>query len=274
MRCLGPMKQRIRFSVAYKGTAFSGWQKQPHTDKTVQQTLEQGLEKIFQEKISLFASGRTDAGVHARAQVCHFDTEKTLEWLQKRDWAWALKGLVPPSIVIRKFQLAPEEFHATRSVSLKTYRYYILNRAEKSPFLADTSWWVRDPLSLELLNRLSQEMVGEHDFRSFQSVGTPIVNTVRSIYSAAWQKKGNLLRFTVSGDGFLKQMVRNMVGTIVGLQPLPEEKALTALKLIMSARDRQRAGAPAPPMGLFLWKAEYPQFLDKQCRPLYHQEST
>lgn len=259
---------RLRFTVAYDGTDFCGWQRQNHgPQRSVQDHLEEALAKVFNEKITLFASGRTDAGVHAVNQVCHFETSRSEESMKGWDPAWALKAHLPDQIVPKKFWIAPQDFHSTLSAEKKTYRYYLRNHPRPSPFTDRFAAWKRHPVRMDYLNECSRYLLGHHDFKSFQSVGTPIATTDRTIYEAKWVLKSpNTMMFSITGEGFLKQMVRNIIGT----QFLLERKGLPAsdFKEILKACDRRRAGAPAPAEGLFLWRVYYPQDLDKRCRPL------
>lgn len=259
---------KIRMEVAYKGTDFCGWQIQKHGAlKSVCQTLVEALEKVLQQKIELYASGRTDAGVHALAQQCHFTVDKDENFFKTCDLPWALKSLLPPTISIRKVWVAPSDFHSTLSADAKTYKYFIYMHPRMNPFLKPHSHWVRFPLNLDQLNRYAEQIVGEHDYKSFQSAGTPVHHTVRTIFKAQWtQKSPRVLQFSVTGSGFLKQMVRNLVGTMLMLEKQrahPQE-----MKAILHALDRKKAGPPAPPEGLFLWKVYYPRELDNKCREL------
>lgn len=257
-------KKRIRLLVAYDGTDFCGWQRQSQRGKiSVALAIEQAIEKVLNEPIGLYASGRTDAGVHAYGQVCHFDTTRYKVRAKKWDLCWALNAQLPPSIVIKKAWLAPDDFHSTLSSERKTYRYVIFNQPRPSPFLHRYAYWHRKPIDLKHLRDSSQYLLGEQDFKSMQSVGSIVSHTNRIIYQAHWEKEGSHLKFTVTGSGFLKQMVRNIVGT----QLLLEQKGLPpeTMKEILKAKDRQKAGPPAPPQGLFLMKVYYPQNLDKRC---------
>jgi tRNA pseudouridine38-40 synthase len=259
---------RIKFTVAYDGTDFCGWQRQKHPGKpSVCQTIQTGLEKIFNQKISLFASGRTDAGVHALNQVCHFDTTRDEERIKGMDLSRAMKTQLPSSIVVKKAWIAPMEFHSTLSPDKKTYRYLIYNAQQQSAFLSRYADWIRKPLDLDYLNASSKFLLGNQDFKSFQSVGSDVAHTERSIYQAEWSwRRQNIAQFTITGSGFLKQMVRNIVGT----QLLLEKKGLPAEKLheIIKAQSRNAAGPPAPPQGLFLMRVYYPLDLDNKCREL------
>lgn len=259
---------KIKFTVQYDGTDYIGWQIQKHGPKpSVCQVINEVLNKVCDEEIALYASGRTDAGVHALNQVCHFTTQRHFEVGQKWDFVWAMNCQLPPGIVVKKAWLAPEEFHATLSATHKTYRYFILNRPRPSAFLTRYADWMRKPLDIDFLNECSAQLLGTHDFKSFQSAGTPVPHTVREIHKAQWTyRKPDLLQFEVTGSGFLKQMVRNLVGTMTML----ERKGRQASEMteILKAEDRTKAGAPAPPQGLFLYKVYYPQELDNKCLEL------
>jgi tRNA pseudouridine38-40 synthase len=267
-------KTRVRFTVAYDGTDFCGWQRQNLHRETsglekpsLSRTLEKALEKVFQHPIDLCASGRTDAGVHAINQVGHFDTVLAPDQLRRLDLGRASKSFLPPTVVIKKAWIAPPDFHATLSAQKKTYRYVIYNAETPHPFLHRTMAWMYRPLDLDFLNSCSQAVLGEHDFRSFQSVGSDVPHTVRTIYRADWHwLRPRVAAFTITGSGFLKQMVRNIVGT----QLLLARKNQPSGKMheIMAKLDRRQAGPPADPQGLYLMRVYYPPDLDKRCLEL------
>ena len=259
---------RIKFTVAYDGTDFCGWQRQNHADKpSVCQTIQEALEKVFDQPISLFASGRTDAGVHAFNQVCHFDVDRPEEKLKKFNLPMAVRSKLPPSIILKKVWLAPDDFHSTLSPEKKTYRFLIHNNPHQSVFLRRHTQWEKRPLNLDYFNKCSQFLIGDHDFKSFQSVGSSVVTTERTIFQAEWSwRRPDIAQFTITGSGFLKQMVRNIVGTELLLEKkgFPAEK----MKEIILAKDRQAAGPPSDPQGLYLMRVYYPLDLDKKCREL------
>lgn len=260
---------KIRLLVSYEGTNYCGWQMQARQDlPSVQATLEKALSQLFRQEITVFASGRTDAGVHAIGQVCHFRVDGVPEERFKTwDLCWALRGILPTSISVRKAWLAPEDFHATLSASHKIYRYYIYNHPRSNPFMERTAHWMRWKLDIDFLNECSRYVVGHHDFKAFQSAGTKVITTDREIFEARWENRGrNMLQFTVDGEGFLKQMVRNIVGTQLWLHK--EKRNPSEMRDILLSLDRKRVAAPAPARGLFLWKVFYPRDLDNQCRPL------
>lgn len=257
------MSKRIKLLLSYDGTDYCGWQKQKDhayaaKAPSIQDTVEKALQKILQHPVSVSASGRTDAGVHAMAQIAHFDTDRPLP----KDLTWALRSQLPNSIVAKGAWEVPENFHSTLSATHKTYRYLIWNDARPTALLSRYSWWVRRPLDLIQLKALSEPLVGEFDFASFQSQGTPLPHTVRTLYGVSWSwKTSKLIEFKVTGSGFLKQMVRNLVGTLVDghLRGVGPEK----IQKILEACDRTKAGPTAPPQGLFLQKVYYPKELDR-----------
>lgn len=257
---------KIKLLITYDGTDFCGWQKQKehkHASElpSIQETIEKALTRVFNEPISLSGSGRTDTGVHALAQVAHFSTERPLP----KDLCWAVRGHLPPSVVVKSAWIAPDDFHATLSATHKTYRYQIWNKPRASALLHRYSWWIRRPLDLDFLNESAQFLVKNQDFKSFQSTGTEVKTTVREVLSARWtQKKNGVLEFKITGKGFLKQMVRNIVGTQIDLF-VRGEKPSKMLE-ILEARDRRKAGTTAPPQGLFMDRVYYPEELDNKCR--------
>lgn len=257
---------RIKLLVSYEGTDFCGWQRQKdhkHASDlpSIQATIEGALSKVFSEPIVLSASGRTDSGVHAAAQIAHFNTEKKIP----KDLCWAVRGHLPMSISVKAAWLAPEEFHSTLSATHKTYRYWIWNQNRSSALLHRFSWWIRKPLDLDFLRETASFLEKKHDFKSFQTTGTTVQSTIREIYKTQWiAKKNGIVEFRITGSGFLKQMVRNIVGTQVQLH-LKGQPASDMVK-ILAACDRQAAGGTAPAQGLFLEKVYYPQELDNRCR--------
>lgn len=259
---------RIKLLVAYDGTDYCGWQRQAHMErKSVQEVLEDALSRFYDQRISLSASGRTDAGVHAFAQIAHFDVDATEEKIRSRDLCWALAGMLPWSICVRKAWLAPQEFHSTLSATHKTYKYLIYNHPRSNPILRRTSYWKRQPLDIDHLRECSKYLIGHHDFASFKTAGTDVTSTDRTILEAGWkQKTKNMLEFTVTGEGFLKQMVRTIVGTQMWLQK--NGRPPSDMKAIIEAADRRKAGPSAKPEGLFLWRVYYPPELERQCVPL------
>jgi len=257
---------KIKLLITYDGTDFCGWQKQKehkHASElpSIQETIEQALSRVFNEPITLSGSGRTDTGVHALAQVAHFITERPLP----KDLCWALRGHLPSSVVVKAAWLVPMEFHATLSATHKTYRYKVWNKPRASALLHRYSWWIRRPLDIDFLNEAAKFLVKNQDFRSFQSTGTEVKSTIREVLSARWVRKSNgLLEFEITGRGFLKQMVRNIVGTQIDLYIRGESPS--KMVEILESKDRRKAGTTAPPQGLFMYRVYYPEELDNKCR--------
>ena len=262
------MQARGRLLLSYLGTGYRGWQKQPQGVPTIQEELEKTLSKLFDSEVTIVGSGRTDAGVHAYGQVAHFNAPKPFSHF--KDLKKSLNSLLPNNIVVRQIYEAPPNFHALASVVEKTYIYKILQSKNPSPFQYDRALWRPKKLNLHLLNELSSVLLGEHDFASFQSAGTEVATTVRNIYAAKWtQPRESLVEFRITGDGFLKQMVRNIVGTLLDLHDSGNSTALKEeLAKILDRKTRQAAGSTAAAHGLYLHHVVYPKELDKKCRKL------
>jgi tRNA pseudouridine38-40 synthase len=255
---------KMRLQLRYDGTDFEGWQRQLPGKRTVQAELEIALSRIFNSRITVIGSGRTDSGVHAEAQVAHFILPKPpkLETFIK-----SVNSVLPKEIAIERAWLAPEEFHAQRSCLQKTYRYLIHNGPTPDPLRSRYTTWYNKELSLQNLNEMAKLIIGEHDFKSFQSAGTKLRTSNRYISEAKWQELApKLIEFRVTGTGFLKQMVRNLVGTMLYLDRQnqgPEE-----FLRIIEAKARTAAKTTAPPEGLHLHAVQYPSDLDNKCREI------
>ncbi len=249
--------RNLKLTVAYDGAEFSGWQVQPGT-ATVQGALASAIGRITGEKVLPQGSGRTDAGVHALAQVVTFVTESSVP---TENFVKALNDILPVSVRVLDVAEMPPEFHARHSARAKTYRYRMYRGAICPPFLARYVWHYPYRLNEEVMVQASGFVVGEHDFTSFAAVdpergreGEPVSN-VRTIFSSLWARSQEELVYTVRGSGFLHHMVRNLVGTfiLVGRGTIPPED----LTRILAARSRSAAGATAPASGLYLVNVEY-----------------
>ena len=249
--------RNLKVTVSYDGTEFSGWQVQPDA-VTVQGTLASVIGRITGKKVLPQGSGRTDAGVHALAQVMTFVTESSVP---TENFLKAMNGILPASVRVLEVVEAPPEFHARHSARAKTYRYRIYRESICPPFLARYVWHYPYPLDEEAMARAAGMVVGEHDFTSFAAVdpersreGEPVLN-IRKIFSSAWERVGDELIYTVRGSGFLHHMVRNLVGTfiLVGRGMLLAEE----IRRILQQHKRSAAGATAPPSGLYLVGVEY-----------------
>jgi len=242
----------IKLTIEYDGTNYLGWQVQPK-GPTIQRVLEETLKKITGEEVRLIGSGRTDAGVHAFGQVAHF---KTHSKISLHSMARALNSLLPPDIVIRRVREVDENFHARKSCKSKIYEYRILNRNLRSAFYNKYAWHIPQKLNLKEMKEATRYLIGEHDFSSFRSVGTPTQTATRKVIRAEWKKgRDGLLYFEIEANGFLKQMVRAMVGTLVEVgrgRLSPEE-----FQEILQSKDRRKAGPTAPAHGLLLKEVKY-----------------
>jgi tRNA pseudouridine38-40 synthase len=248
--------RNLKLILAYDGSEFAGWQVQPD-DVTIQGTLASAIGRITGENVLPQGSGRTDAGVHALAQVATFATESSVP---TANFVKAINDILPPAVRVLEVEEAPADFHARKSARGKTYRYRIFRGAICPPFLARYVWHYPYPLNEQAMIRAAQFVEGEHDFTSFAAVdperGRDVpVSNVRQIFSSHWERQADEFVYTVTGSGFLHHMVRNLVGTfiLVGKGTLQPED----ITRILEARKRSAAGATAPAGGLYLVKVEY-----------------
>jgi tRNA pseudouridine38-40 synthase len=242
----------VRLTIEYDGTNYRGWQVQA-MGLTVQGTIEKKLSLITGETIHLMGSGRTDAGAHALGQVAHFKTESRLDVASLQR---ALNSLLPSDIVIRKTDEVSEDFHARKGARSKVYVYRILNRDLPSAFRRRYAWHIPQKLDLEAMKKGTDRLIGEHDFSSFRSAGSSTRTAIRRVFRAEWRKgREGLLRFEIEANGFLKQMVRGIVGTLVevGKGKIPPEE----VEKILDSKDRKKGGPTAPAHGLFLKEVKY-----------------
>ena len=244
---------RIRMIVQYEGTAYVGWQVQAN-GLSVQQVMEEALKKLTGENIALFASGRTDSGVHARAQVAHFDTQSRIP---PEKFCFALNVGLPRDIRVLYSDEA-EGFHARYDVKRKHYRYTVLNAPHAEVFTRNTALHVHETLDFLAMRASAGALLGEHDFIAFKSAGTELENTVRTIYRSEWSREGNLLYYDVAGSGFMYNMVRIFAGTMLDIGMGRRDFGCIARAL--ASGSRTDAGATAPAHGLTLRRIEYENF--------------
>ena len=247
-----PELKTFKLVIEYDGTDFHGWQRQVR-DRTVQETIEKALARMTREQISLIGSGRTDAGVHARAQTASFQTASRLE---ADVFLNGLNSLLPGDVRIHACKQMPLGFHARFDVTGKRYRYRILNRPIASAIDRRFYWHIQKTLDVGQMQAAAAAMVGTHDFKAFEGAGSPRAHTVRTVTESILQKKENgNLTYDIQANGFLRFMVRNIVGTLVevGLGKRPAEE----MRTILESKSRDRAGATAPPQGLFLMEVNY-----------------
>ena len=246
------MLKNFKLTIEYDGTRYHGWQRQL-TDRTVQGEIERALCRICNEKITLVGSGRTDAGVHALGQTANFRCHSRLG---PDEFQRALNSLLGSDIVVRACEFAAESFHARFDASSKIYNYRILNRKIPAAIGHHYAWFVPRDLDLHAMRSAMAHLKGEHDFKAFEGTGSPRAHTVRNIYRIGLvEKKGGYLVLDIQANGFLRFMVRNIVGTLVDVA-LGRTGADDVRDILLSG-DRTRAGATAPAKGLFLMRVCY-----------------
>jgi tRNA pseudouridine38-40 synthase len=246
------MMRNIRLLIEYDGTNYHGWQIQPN-GITIQEVLQKNLAIMTQQRVRLVGSGRTDAGVHALGQVANFHTASSipLEGLHR-----GLNSLLPPDIVIRSVEETSLDFNAQLMAKKKTYLYRILNREIPSAVHRKFSWRYPVALDQNAMQEAAQLLVGENDFASFQAANADTGNPVREVFRADWlNDHPPFLCLAIEADGFLKQMVRIVVGTLVDVGR--GKISIEEFKRILEAKDRRQAKMTAPPQGLFLLKVDY-----------------
>jgi tRNA pseudouridine38-40 synthase len=249
------MASRLKLIVAYDGSPFSGWQSQANGNG-VQDHLERAFGQICSGRVRVHGAGRTDAGVHALAQVAH--AELPVKRYHAERWRSALNGILPQTIRVMRCQFVPESFHARFSAKGKVYRYRVWNDDVMPPLENNRAWHVRDPIACDRVAAAAKLFVGRHDFASFAANrGAPGADTVRTLRNVSVRKSGPLLTFLFEGDGFLYKMVRLIVGTLVQVgrgERLPGE---IQTRLAHPAKALARERNVAPPGGLFLVRVRY-----------------
>jgi tRNA pseudouridine38-40 synthase len=244
--------RNFKMIVEYDGTAYCGWQRQKN-GISIQQVMEEMIGSITGEKITVIGSGRTDAGVHALNQVASFksDTRLPAEILFS-----GINGLLPRDIVVKELEEVAGQFHAQHDAQCKVYVYMICNKRLRPALGRNYFWFIHHALDLHLMEQAAQYLIGRHDFSCFCATGSRVKDRVRTITAVNIKKEDDgLLEITVEAQGFLKYMVRNIVGTLVeiarGKRP-PEE-----MQEIIESRDRNTAGITAPACGLYLKEVKY-----------------
>lgn len=237
--------------IEYDGSSFSGWQRQSHAS-TVQQCVEHAISKVANHEIGIACAGRTDAGVHALAQVVHFETNVRRS---KRSWILGINSNLPATIVIKNIIPVDEDFHARFSAHARTYRYMINNEPVRSALLAQRATWERVPLDEKRMSDGAEYLVGEHDFTSFRALACQAHSPVRHIHHLTVAREGSILTIDVKANGFLHHMVRNLAGVLmsIGRHEHHEDWALEVLE----AQDRALAGVTAPAQGLYFMAVDY-----------------
>jgi len=246
------MTTNFKLIIEYDGSRYHGWQRQKE-DRSIQGEIETALKTMTAGRVTLIGSGRTDAGVHAQGQVANFKCDTSLEPDALMN---ALNSLLEDDIVIKVCEPVSTSFHARYDAKSKVYHYRILNRPLPAAIGRQYTWFIRKTLNDEAMRAAIDLIIGRHDFKAFEGTGSARQHTTRHIYSAELtEQDSGLLVFQIEADGFLRYMVRNIVGTLVdvGLEKLTPHD----FKRILDSKDRSQAGATAPAQGLMLMEVKY-----------------
>jgi tRNA pseudouridine38-40 synthase len=245
--------RNIKLTISYDGTGYKGWQLQAN-GRTVQEELEKAVKKVFKKHYRLHGASRTDAGVHAKAQIANFKIAPSLAIPAGKIPA-ALNAHLPEDIAVNRTEEVSPEFHARFDAKSKHYKYYILNSRQRDPFSEKHAWRVPYKLNVSLMKREASALLGKHDFKSFQAKDKKERSSRRRILRLDVVKKKPFIIIDIAADGFLYNMVRNIVGTLVDISRgyLPEG----SMRRILKSKDRTQAGPTAPAKGLFLIDVKY-----------------
>lgn len=243
--------RNLLLKLMYDGTHYHGWQVQPN-GVTVQEKLQDSIQQILGTRENVTGCSRTDSGVHARDFCCNIRTESDIDCYR---FTGALNAVLPEDICVKSCCEVAPDFHARYDSRGKRYVYRVWNANYKNPFLTTYAYHYKNRLDAEFLNEQAQAYIGTHDFKGFCSAGSSVEDTVRNVRSFSVERKGEEVLFTVEADGFLYNMVRIMVGTLIEISENKIKK--DTLADIIESRDRLRAGRTAPPQGLYLDKVFY-----------------
>ncbi|HID81025.1 MAG TPA: tRNA pseudouridine(38-40) synthase TruA [Chromatiales bacterium] len=244
---------RIAAGIEYDGDGFCGWQRSPNV-RSVQAELEKALSKVADHAVCCVCAGRTDSGVHAQQQIIHFDSEA-----KRPDHAWLLGGnsALPKDISIRWVTAVNEGFHARFKAEARSYRYVIINQLVRPAILAGKVTWVRKPLQVDAMQQAAQYLVGEHDFSSFRAAACEANTPVRHVMLAEVTRAENFIYLDIKANAFLHHMVRNIAGVLISIGQGDHSPEWT--QQLLQKRDRTQGGVTAPPDGLYLVSAHYPE---------------
>jgi len=244
---------RFAVGLEYDGNGLSGWQSQPAGIPSVQEHVEQALGRVLDHPVGVTGAGRTDAGVHARGQVAHFDTAAVRG---ERSLVLGANTHLPPGIALRWARAVPDHFHARYSAQARTYRYCILNRPVRSALAAGRAAFIHRPLDIEPMQAAAALLIGTHDFSAFRAAECQARSPVRDLSQLQVRRAGDFVLLEVTANAFLHHMVRNIAGLLihVGQGESPPRFAAD----VLATRDRRLAPATAPAAGLYFWRVHYP----------------
>ncbi|MCC5908905.1 MAG: tRNA pseudouridine(38-40) synthase TruA [Clostridiaceae bacterium] len=244
--------RNIKLIIEYDGSRYRGWQRLKNSEETIQGKLESVISKMVDSPIEIIGSGRTDAGVHARGQVANFHTKSTMSIKEIHKY---INHYLPQDIIVKEVKEVSERFHSRYNVKNKKYVCYVWNHWVPSVFQRKYSHHIADKLDIGLMEEAAKKLVGTHDFIGFSSVKKTNKSTTRTIEEITIEKEGNMLKFTFVGDGFLYNMVRIIMGSLVevGLR----RKKISYIDEILESKTRSMAGQTFPPEGLFLEEVNY-----------------
>jgi tRNA pseudouridine38-40 synthase len=244
---------RIALGIEYDGSGYHGWQRQ-HSGISVQAVVEEAVGKVANHAVSLVCAGRTDAGVHATAQVVHFDTEASRD---EHAWMLGSNSNLPRDVTVLWARQVSDEFHARFKAMRRSYRYVILNRLARPGIQArQVTWWYRN-LDVERMQVAAQCLLGKHDFSAFRAAECQGKTPIKTLHELRLTRSGDWIYLDISADAFLHHMVRNIAGVLlaVGMAEQPAEW----VQHVLQSRDRRQGGVTAPPNGLYLTRVLYPE---------------
>ena len=244
---------RIALGIEYDGSDFAGWQLQVDGVRTVQGAVERALSRVADHPLRVICAGRTDTGVHATAQVVHFDT---LAERSARSWVYGANANLPTSVSVRWARPVSDDFHARFSAVRRRYRYVILNREIRPTFLDSRVAWEYRPLDETLMRQAARHLVGEHDFSAYRAVACQAKSPVRSLYELAVTRDRDLIILDLEANAFLHHMVRNIAGVLMDIGA--GKQAPGWAREVLESRDRTLGGITAQPYGLYLTGVGYP----------------
>lgn len=243
---------RIALGIEYDGTAYNGWQKQ-RTGTGVQAVLERAVSRVANEPVETCCAGRTDTGVHATAQVVHFDTSVRRS---HRGWLLGINSNLPDDVNATWVRDVNDDFHARYTATGRRYRYLVLNRLNRSALFRHRAWWVHASLDAGRMHNAAQHLVGEHDFSAFRAAGCQARSAQRDVFSVDVRRHGEWLAITIAANAFLQHMVRNISGLLVAIGSGEREPGWA--REVLESRDRREGGVAAPAHGLTLIGVDYP----------------